>query len=165
MWAAPSGETFSRMSLTDPTSKQQQQQQAREIVSRTTMTKGQHIVRHAMQMRAAGSPGRAKSVATGANGGASMRQFQEAGWEPLKGFQLRYIYFLDPEARKHLTVPVLPFSEIERKGAGMYRGKPKTSAGSSTVERPPCTREAPGSNPGESIGRQDQTQHNTCWPS
>lgn len=134
------------MSLTDPTSKQQQQQ-AREIVSRTTMSPGRHIVRHAMQMRAAGSPGRAKSVATGANGGASMRQFQEAGWEPLKGFQLRYIYFIDPEARKRLTVPNLPFSEIKKRGAGMYRGKAKTSAGSSRVEHPVSNGEVGGSTP------------------
>lgn len=43
---------------------------------------------------------------------------------PLDGFQLRYIYFLDPTARERLTVPVLPFSKIEEMGAGMYRGKP-----------------------------------------
>ena len=41
------------------------------------------------------------------------------------GFQLRYIYFLNPEARQRLTCPVIPFSEIERRGAGMYLGKPK----------------------------------------
>ena len=38
VWAAPSGEYFSRMSLTDGSSKQQQQ--ARAVVSRTSMTKG-----------------------------------------------------------------------------------------------------------------------------
>jgi hypothetical protein len=38
------------------------------------------------------------------------------------GFQLRYIYFLDPTAKDRLTVPILPFSEIERRGAGMYKG-------------------------------------------
>jgi hypothetical protein len=43
----------------------------------------------------------------------------------IPGFQLRYIYFLNPAARQRLTVPVLPFSEIERRGAGMYLGKPK----------------------------------------
>jgi len=46
-------------------------------------------------------------------------------WMPLPGFQLRYIYFLNPAARSRLTVPILPFSEIERRGAGMYLGKPK----------------------------------------
>lgn len=43
----------------------------------------------------------------------------------IPGFQLRYIYFLDPTARQRLTVPVLPFSEIDRRNAGMYRGKPR----------------------------------------
>lgn len=72
---------------------------------------------------------------------------RHTGGKPLPGFQLRYIYFLDPEARKRLTVPVLPFSEIERRGAGMYRGKPKTSAGSSSVEHPTSGGEAGGSTP------------------
>lgn len=40
----------------------------------------------------------------------------------LPGFQLRYIYFLNPSARARLAVPILPFSEIQRQGAGMYRG-------------------------------------------
>lgn len=44
-----------------------------------------------------------------------------ATWLP--GFQLRYIYFLNPEARTRLTVPELPYSEIERVGASMYLGK------------------------------------------
>jgi len=42
--------------------------------------------------------------------------------EIMEGFQLRYIYFLNPEARKRLTVPILPFSRIDEMGAGMYRG-------------------------------------------
>jgi len=45
------------------------------------------------------------------------------------GYQLRYIYFLDPAARERLTVPVLPFSEIERRGAGMYKGEKVSRAG------------------------------------
>ena len=51
-----------------------------------------------------------------------MKVFKEAGWKPKEGFQLRYIYFLDPTAKDRLTVPILPFSEIERRGAGMYKG-------------------------------------------
>jgi hypothetical protein len=47
------------------------------------------------------------------------------GAKKLHGFQLRYIYFLDPTARDRLTVPILPFSEIDRRGAGMYLGKPR----------------------------------------
>lgn len=44
------------------------------------------------------------------------------GGATVPGFQLRYIYFLDPTAKDRLTVPILPFSEIERRGAGMYKG-------------------------------------------
>lgn len=43
-------------------------------------------------------------------------------WEKIKGFQLRYIYFLNPAARQRLTVPILPFSSIDEMGAGMYKG-------------------------------------------
>jgi hypothetical protein len=103
VWEAPTGEKFSRTSLTDGRSKQQQQQ-ARVVASRTTLTKGKHVME---------------------NGAASMKQFSDAGWKPLPGFQLRYIYFLNPEARQRLTCPVIPFSEITRRGAGMYLGKPK----------------------------------------
>lgn len=45
------------------------------------------------------------------------------GAEQLPGFQLKYIYFLNPAARDRLTVPILPFSEIARAGARMYRGQ------------------------------------------
>jgi hypothetical protein len=48
---------------------------------------------------------------------------RHVGGMPISGFQLRYIYFIDPTARERLTVPVLPFSEIGRVGAGMYKGK------------------------------------------
>lgn len=43
-------------------------------------------------------------------------------WEKITGFQLRYIYFLNPAARQRLTVPILPFSSIDEMGAGMYKG-------------------------------------------
>jgi len=77
-------------------------------VSRMTVTKGDHIL---------------------ANGGAKIPE----GAKPLSGFQLRYIYFLNQSARCRLTVPILPFSEISRRGAGMYLGKPKR-AGSDTTD-------------------------------
>lgn len=54
--------------------------------------------------------------------------------QTIPGFQLRYIYFLDPTARDRLTVPVLPFSEIERRGAGMYKGQLR--AGSIAADAP-----------------------------
>ena len=62
------------------------------------------------------------------------------------GHMLRYIYFLDPAARERLTVPILPFSEIERRGAGMYRGKPR-SAGSIDADAPACQAGEGGSTP------------------
>jgi hypothetical protein len=49
--------------------------------------------------------------------------WKKRGAQPLVGFQLRYIYFLQPEARNRLTVPLLPFAEIDRQGARMYLGK------------------------------------------
>lgn len=55
-------------------------------------------------------------------GGTSMRRWLDAGYRPLPGFQLRYVYFLDPSARERLTCPVLPFSRITEVGATMYKG-------------------------------------------
>ena len=52
-----------------------------------------------------------------------MKQYIEAGFKPIPGYQLRYMYFINPEARQRLTVPVLPFSKIEELGAGMYKGE------------------------------------------
>jgi hypothetical protein len=100
IWEAESGERFSRMSLMDGRSKQQQQ--AKKVISRTTTTKGKHILD---------------------NGASSMSMYKDAGWKPKKGFQLRYIYFLDKSCRAKLTVPEIPFSKINEMGAGMYLGK------------------------------------------
>lgn len=41
----------------------------------------------------------------------------------LDGYQLRYIYFIDKSKEKDLTVPILPYSDIDKSNAGMYRGK------------------------------------------
>lgn len=57
-------------------------------------------------------------------------------WEKIKGFQLRYIYFLNPAARQRLTVPVLPFSKIDEMGAGMYKGKPKRLTEANSGDQP-----------------------------
>jgi hypothetical protein len=112
---------FSRTSLTDGRSKQQQQQ-AKSIISRTTSTKAKHILE---------------------TGASSMKIYKDAGWKPKAGYQLRYIYFLDPAARDRLTVPVLPFSEIDKRGAGMYKGKQRLQGASSE------TNDTPGVHPGE----------------
>ena len=58
--------------------------------------------------------------------GASIKPFLDAGFKPLEGYMLRYIYFLNPKARERLTVPIIPFSKIEEMGAKMYKGKRPT---------------------------------------
>lgn len=49
-------------------------------------------------------------------------------WKATKGYQLRYIYFINKDAIKRLTVPILPFSKIDEMGAGMYKGVSKSQA-------------------------------------
>lgn len=39
----------------------------------------------------------------------------------LDGYQLRYVYLINKKAK--LNVPEIPFSEIDKRGAGMYKGK------------------------------------------
>ena len=107
VWTAPTGDRFSRTSLTDNRSKAQQAA-AQRVISRVTVTKGNH--------------------AFGSGGGASMKQYEDAGFVPLDGYQLRYIYFIDKEYRNKLTVPELPYSEIDRIGAGMYKGEKRNHA-------------------------------------
>ncbi len=53
--------------------------------------------------------------------GTSKKNF--TGSKPLSGYQLRYIYFIDKSYRKKLTVPTIPFNEINKRGASMYKGK------------------------------------------
>lgn len=51
------------------------------------------------------------------------------GWYALPGYQLRYIYFIDPAYRQRLNVKELPYSEIDRLGAGMYKGEKRADVG------------------------------------
>lgn len=44
-------------------------------------------------------------------------------WKAFEGKQLKYIYFVDKTYENKLTQKVLPFSEIDKQGAGMYKGK------------------------------------------
>lgn len=60
---------------------------------------------------------------------------QILGAFPVPGFQIKYIYFLNPAAKDRLTVPILPFSKIDEMGATMYRGertRPKQAAAGPT---------------------------------
>lgn len=77
-----------------------------------------------------------KGKAITGNGAASMAPFIAAGARPLAGYQLRYLYFLDPSARERLTVPVLPFSRISEAGAGMYLGQPIPGPASGESDTP-----------------------------
>ena len=100
IWQAPTGARFSRTSLTDGRSKGEQRRAV--TLSRGYATKGKNILD---------------------NGAASMGSFKAAGFEPIDGYQLRYIYFIDPSYRARLTVPELPYSAIDKAGARMYKGK------------------------------------------
>lgn len=53
---------------------------------------------------------------------------KQLGMKVIPGFMLRYIYFLRPGERENLTVPILPFSEIEKRGAGMYKGHKRAAS-------------------------------------
>ena len=52
------------------------------------------------------------------------RQYwKQRGAKFISGFMLRYVKFLDPEWAPRLTVQTLPYTEIARLGASMYKGK------------------------------------------
>lgn len=76
------------------------------------------------------------------------------GATPLAGFQLRYIYFLNPAARARLTVPAVPFSKIDEMGAGMYKGEKRgLSIDSDVPAFPPAEG---GANPTNPLHPQDK---------
>lgn len=60
------------------------------------------------------------------------------------GFQLRYIYFLNPEAESRLVSPALPYSKIAEMGATMYKG---VSGGSISSNASDFRSEEGGANP------------------
>ena len=68
-----------------------------EIVAAMTYNKGKNILK---QRGRAGIPKDAKK---------------------LKGYMLRYIYLIDKNCK--LNVPIIPYSEIEKQGLKMYKGK------------------------------------------
>jgi hypothetical protein len=49
--------------------------------------------------------------------------WKQRGAKSLSGYMMRYVKFIDPEWTSRLTVPVLPYTEIARLGASMYKGK------------------------------------------
>tara|TARA_B100000035_G_scaffold48333_1_gene36865 strand:+ start:1161 stop:1820 length:660 start_codon:yes stop_codon:yes gene_type:complete len=51
-------------------------------------------------------------------------KYNFTGAKPLKGFQNRYIYLIDKKLK--INVPIIPFNEIDKRGAGMYKGEKMT---------------------------------------
>jgi hypothetical protein len=93
IWEAPDGKVATDLSL--------RLGKQKPIINSTTMTKGKAIQK---------------------TGAASMQPFKDAGYKRKLGFQLRYIYFIDPQAKQNLNCEELPYSKIGEMGAGMYLG-------------------------------------------
>lgn len=51
----------------------------------------------------------------------TINEYLKLGVKKMPGYQLRYIYLLDKTCK--INAPILPFSEIDTKGAGMYKGE------------------------------------------
>lgn len=87
-----------------------------------------------------------RSFADVSKGGASWSAYLKAAKaEVVPGFQLRYVYPLKPGVRERLTVPILPFSEIEKAGARMYRGqRPEESCAESIAADAPRDQQGEG---------------------
>jgi len=49
------------------------------------------------------------------------REFRS--WKALVGFQLKYVYFINKESKKHLTCDIIPYSKIKEMGIQMYKGE------------------------------------------
>lgn len=77
-----------------------------------------------------------------------MAEFLHA--EIMPGWMMRYIYFLDPAYRARLTVPEIPFEEIEKRGARMYRGQRLCGSGE-TDNAPRTNGETGGASPTEPL--------------
>ena len=59
-------------------------------------------------------------------GYSSVREYLEkehSGYEKLKGYMYRYIYFIDPKAKENFTGQFIPFSKIKELGIEMYKGE------------------------------------------
>ena len=70
-----------------------------------------------------------KSYLEVGDGKPDFKKYLEAsGGKILKGYQLRYLYFIDKDKMKDLTVPIIPFSKIDELNAGMYKGEKITQA-------------------------------------
>lgn len=130
IWEAPSGETFNDTSIRPGIGGERERERAKRVLTATRMVMmdTRRPMRQALLAETASRTTLTKGTHICETGASSMKQFKEAGWKPKRGYQLRYIYFLDPTVRERLTVPIIPFDEIEKRGAGMCRGKPRAGS-------------------------------------
>ncbi len=161
IWIAPDdGEKFTRICATDtrrPEYQRLQEKASNTIDNRVTETKKikssaldkvtkAGAVTHAMAMRGVNTPGQSEKFGMN-NGAASMKAYIAAGFKPMEGFQLRYIYFIDPAYRARLTVPELPYSEIKARGASMYLGQRPTGGEGETDNAAQTNEQIEGASP------------------
>jgi len=97
---------------------------AQATVTRTGKNGGEQVRKEVCNRVSAHSMTKGKNIFQ--NGAASIKPVIDAGGKFVEGYQLRYIYLLDKTCR--LNCPELPFSEIDRMGAGMYKGAKITLA-------------------------------------
>lgn len=95
---APNGQRFSRMAVTE--AGMSRRREALSIVGAAT----------------------AENIAS-----SSPRPLLDGGFKAVPGYMLRYVKPLRPGVLDRLTVPVLPYSEIDRRGASMYRSRRPSS--------------------------------------
>ncbi len=77
------------------------------------------------------------------------------GAHQLSGHMLRYIYFLNREARARLNVPVIPYARIKELKIGMYLGKQKHAPEAEASRRASSTGEIGGSSPTSALQLKD----------
>lgn len=89
---------------------------------------------------------------------------KDNGGKLMDGFQLRYIYLIDKSCK--ITVPILPFEQIDKLGAGMYKGKKvslhdrKKALEVHAVEHLAPSQEVGGSNPTPALQNREKTEDN-----
>lgn len=77
--------------------------------------------------------------------------FRRVGAKILPGYQLRYIYFINPKDRALLTEPELPYSAIEAIGATMYKGSKPLRASGVEADTSPFQGEEGGASPTDAL--------------
>jgi hypothetical protein len=78
--------------------------------------------------------------------GSKVSPFFAIGAEYVEGYQMRYLYFLNEEARTRLTCTTIPFAEIPD-GVRMYKGRKLNASEGEESSRPPSKRKKGGASP------------------